>query len=147
MLSLRRHGHLTISTCKVHCGEPLSSRNHQSGARDTRLSSSGRSVYDNLRRTVLFHLSWLLRPREMPKGYHWAQFVPPSSISFTHVCSFLSPAGANRLGPHRTGRASIVMISCQTVLVRPVTGSPGAGKNMLVTRQQVSQKFSACVTQ
>ena len=32
------------------------------------------------------------------------------NISLTHVCSFLSLAGASRLGPQRTGRASVARV-------------------------------------
>ena len=62
--------------------------------------------------------------------YHWVQSAPPppSNISLMYVCSVRRPAGASRRGPHRTGRASEVRISCCTDVVCPVTGSPGAGK-------------------
>ena len=54
--------------------------NRRSGARDKRPSSSVHSVYDNLHKTTLFRLSWLLKQRGMPKGYHYAQCVPRATF-------------------------------------------------------------------
>ena len=62
------------------------------------------------------------------QGLSLGSICPLSNISLIHSCSVQRLVGARRRGPHLTGRAPLVSISCRTASVHSVTGSPGAGK-------------------